>query len=516
MDFLTLGYVGILVLSGFLIASAALLAVSRIFRNRTASAPITTPEVAFLFEGDTLVDATASARRLLDFCPGLGNDMDRLAAFLSQRFPDLARRVTACGENGTVHLLSPLSDAKLTLRSRGGRLNVTLQDLTEGSLAMPETFGLSALTDALQAIRQTADACPVPIWRQDTDGCVTWANETYLRLARDMAGPKADKDCIFIGLDVAAAESGGAQRLAVTLPGETYPHWFDCHVVRRDREVTVTALPADRIVTAERDLRDFVQTLTRTFAHLSVGLAIFDRSRVLTIFNPALTDLLGLSPEFLIAHPTLAQVLDRLRDRRMIPEPKNYKSWRSHMHTLERAAADGTFSETWPMPDGRMIRVTGRPHPDGALAFLFEDISAEITETRRFRETMEIRQAVLDGLDEAIAVFSPEGRLTLANRSYAELWDIARTDVASDETFLDATRRWQERCSPTPVWGDARDFASAIDERSTWTAEVLLCDGRSLACRFVPLPGGATLAAFLPANAPAKLQRPRALSSVGA
>ena len=65
------------------------------------------------------------------------------------------------------------------------------------------------------------------------------------------------------------------------------------------------ALPADAAVRAERSLREFVQTLTKTFADLPIGLAIFDQSRKLQLFNPSLIDLTRLPTGFLTARPTL-------------------------------------------------------------------------------------------------------------------------------------------------------------------------------------------------------------------
>ncbi len=506
----------ILGLAGFCIAAAALLAAAYLGRGRAPQAAAPGPEVAFLFDGTALVDATPAARRLLDFIPRTGDDMDGLVTFLAPRFPDLARRVTACGEDDTTCLLSPEADARLRLHSHDGRLNITLEDLGASPAEVPERFSEAALVEALRNHRRIADALPVAVWQQDAQDRVTWSNGAYAALAKRLYGTSHDRRPVFAGLDTAPARPGEAQRLTLQLPGEEGVGWFDCHVSRCGDTVTVVALPADRIVAAETSLRDFVQTLTRTFAHLSVGLAIFDRGRALTVFNPALCDLLGLTPEFLIAHPTLAQVLDRLRERQMMPEPKDYKSWRDQMHALETAAADGTYSEIWPMPDGRVIRVIGRPHPDGAVAFLFEDISAEIAATQRYREEVEIGRAVIDGIDEAIVVFSASGRLSQANRAYRALWGLPAARLKPAGRFLDETRRWQDRCAPTPVWGDARDFAASIGERSNWTAEVRLTDGRRLACRFETLPDGATLAGFTPLAGDPAADTPRPLQSIGA
>ena len=98
-------------------------------------------------------------------------------------------------------------------------------------------------------------------------------------------------------------------------------------------------LPADTAVHAEAALRSFIQTLSQTFAHLKIDFAIFDRRRQLVLFNPALGDLTGLAPEFLSSRPTLFSLLDALRERRMIPEPRDYKHWRREMLELEAAAA---------------------------------------------------------------------------------------------------------------------------------------------------------------------------------
>ena len=59
-------------------------------------------------------------------------------------------------------------------------------------------------------------------------------------------------------------------------------------------------------------------------------------------------------------------------------------------------ASDGHYAEAWTLPNGLTYRVTGRPHPDGAIAFLIEDITDEISFSRRTKSQLEIRQAVLD------------------------------------------------------------------------------------------------------------------------
>ena len=44
--------------------------------------------------------------------------------------------------------------------------------------------------------------------------------------------------------------------------------------------------------------------------------------------------------------------------------------------------------------------------------------------------------------------------------------------------------------------GEVEIYASNPGDRTSWTAEARLLDGRLLDCRFAPLTGGATLTAF--------------------
>lgn len=284
--------------------------------------------------------------------------------------------------------------------------------------------------------------------------------------------------------------------MSVTPPGASQPYWFDVRSLRLDAGWMNYATDVNAVVNAEIAQRNFVQTLTKTFAHLSIGLAIFDRKRQLALFNPALIDLTTLPAEFLSARPNLLSFFDRLRDRQMMPEPKNYRSWREQIADLVAAADTGQYSETWSLPSGMTYRISGRPHPDGAVAFLFEDISAEISLTRRFRSQLELGQSVLNTLEQSIAVFSSSGVLAFSNIAYRKMWNIECDTSFTDISITDAARQWQAGSMPTPVWGDLRDFVVQFGERTDWQADVILRNGKAVQCQVIPMSGGATLVIF--------------------
>lgn len=507
-DFLLLAIV--LVAASLLVAVVALGAI-----HFLASAPRAAPlafdphdddPLVFLFDGDVLCDATPRARRFLADAPqAWGSDWDRLAQCLSGPFPDIAARAEGMAPHGTLTLradaphASPEQVPALRLERLFGQLRLTV-------LGAPGAGDADALTlwtqdDELRQLRTVAGEAPLPVWRRGPDGAVTWANHAYLDcVGADIGSPDAALSWPLPEL-FEAPPDGARRRLA---PRDGAVRWFDIRSrPQPDGGALVFALPADQAVRAEHALREFRQTLTRSFAQMPFGIAVFDRQRLLQMFNPALVDLTGLDPAFLSAQPTLAAVLDRLRDERILPEPRNYKEWRSRLTQLEEAAAAGDFAEVWNVPAGQTFSVTGQPHPDGGIALLFEDISSEVTLTRRLRAELQTMQALIDSLEEAIAVFAASGELVASNAAYARLWGIDPGTRLGEIGLREALDLWQEQTAPSEFWTKLGAGVSALTAQDgAREGTVRMHDGRRMDGRAVPLAGGCVLVGFRPAASP--------------
>jgi len=488
------------------------------------AAPPALEQAVFLFDDVELVDATQPARALLEAAPLGESDWARLSAFLAPRFDGFAAALAQLDTCGKVELAGHGREAgkaplRLLAETVGGLARLTLIDPeAEGRGLLVDSLSHRAMEDELTAMRAASDALPALSWRENADGAVVWANRAYVLRSNAIAA--GDETLVwplprlFDSAPQPATGNTGARRLCLDAAGPS-PAWYDLHTFAQPVGTLHFAFPADATVRAERTLREFVQTLTKTFADLPIGLAIFNRQRQLQLFNPALIDLTQLGGGFLSGRPTLYAFLDRLREARMMPEPKDYRSWRQQMTALEQASAAGQHSETWQLPGGQTYRVTGRPHPDGAVAFLFEDITSEISLTRRFRAELELGQEVLDAMDEAVAVFLPSGDLVTANAAYAQLWGVEPGSSLERFTVSDAIALWQARCGASPVWAELREAAARLSGRSGWRAEIELAGGQRLACRLAPLSAGATLVGFRPLPAPRAPQAARARAGSG-
>lgn len=461
----------------------------------------------FLFDGETLVDATPEARSLLSSLPVSGGSWQRLLSYLVPRFSGVEHQLATLHANGSFLLSGsgPVagSDLRLQAESRGGLARLTLwgsQDQHQAPVLDPLTH--RAMTDELAMLRNVVSQAPMLIWRENDAAEVTWANAAYLGLAVRRLDP--EQELAWPLPRLLPPPVAPDQRLRLDGAAESDAEgWYQATAVPGDGGKTVFAQPTDRLVRAEASLRSFRQTLTKTFAHLPIGLAIFDRDRQLALFNPALLDLTGLPADFLSSRPTLFAFLDAMRDRNMIPEPKDYRNWRRQMADLEKAATSGRYEETWILPSGQTYRVIGRPHPDGAMALLFEDISTEMSRTRRYRADLELGQSVIDAMDESVAVFSSSGILVMANSAYSRLWD-HEPDATLDEIGIDSmAAHWRAKSAPSDLWTHATEFVVALGERNGWAGEARLNDGRLVRCRFTPLSGGTTMISFRLAGASA-------------
>lgn len=488
----------LLCLFGFFGALAAgILLIRR--RSKPSNPDLSDDTMVFLIGDGRILDANFQARRVIEKAQDKQSEFERLQLFLSQNFEDVSRLLSFEASEDDILMQSHDGQLQAIKQVAGTLIRLKILFVSDGTPSTIDVHTLRAIDAELQTLRANTAAAPFLVWRQRPDGEVVWVNQAYLDAANRIAGAQPRTwplPVIFPKLkQVTGLKASESRRLAVNGAKDEPSAWFDCHMSAVGDDTLFTAVPADEVVRAENRRREFTQTLTKTFAELTIGLAIFDRSRRLVLFNPALLDLTNLPTDFLASRPSLVGFLDQLRENRVMPEPRDYHAWRTAIAELEAAAADGTYSDTWSLPDGQTYHVSGRPHPDGAVALLFEDISAEMSLTRHFRNELEQYQAVIDTIDDAVAMFSPSGDIAILNKAYRTLWNLTDNEFSSDD-LINATRRWHEFTTPTPVWGDFRDFAHQGGDREEWTAQVAMRDGRRLSCRFTPRRGGVTMAIF--------------------
>ena len=482
-------------------ACGAALLMSRTAWRTKAPALLPDGRAALLYRDGSLADANAAGWDLLARL-GVSERLDALVERLSAAYPSLPdwmERDEGAAEIAPGSGLGPsLGVERLADGFRFGLAEEPAPSApwASGSRLSIDRRAFAALERELAALRDASAAMPAPMWLDPSSDRPGWRNAAAVR---DGLGPDS-------------FDPGELERLAPGAAPERMRardgRWWS---VGRGERGHLTALPADSAVAAESAARSYAMALVETFAHLPVGLAVFAPDGRLRTFNPALAEMTGLDPVTLALRPSLRALLDRMREAGLLAAPGGWEAWSARIDRVEAGSRDGTFLETWELTDGRSWRVSGRPHPGGALALLIEDATTEAELSRRFEAELEVGQAIADTVADAIAVFAAGGTLVTANAAYAALWGSDPRTSLADPDGAAALSTWRSAAGDDPAW-DGIGRLLRGGGGAAWSRAVpgphgpLLCSGTPISrgavlVRFAPLGSGHAAGAAAPPDA---------------
>ena len=420
--------------------------------------PPDTGEVAALLKDGAVYDISPPLADAITPADGDAMAWPDLHKLLSARFPALPETYAAALDMADHVCDAADTDdpARLELFKRGNRLRLSLIQPPDPAHLLRHHLLLQQ-NSALSAQAASFAQSPMIVWTLDEDGREVWHNAAYKTFRADVLGISgSEPGNILFEVDEDRLSEDVPKRISVRDNSEFGEAWYEIHMRRSGRYRSFFAVDITPVVSAERAQRGYVQTLTKTFAQLGTGLAIFNRDRQLILFNPALIDLTRMSAEFLSSRPSLTAFFDWLRDARFMPEPRDINEWRDKLTALTQEATDGTFSELWGLPNGLSYRVFGRPQADGAISFLFEDVTAELSLTRNFVKELEINHSLLNTLDQALAVFTHDGDLLFVNDAFRTMWQVDYDDNISPTSVRKAVSAWSAQCMPSDGWATIR------------------------------------------------------------
>lgn len=486
-------------------------------RRRICNLETQSDGAVLIAEAGQVIEANAVAETV--FADPQGRSLEAvLSDWFGSEFDDASEALSSLESDGTAlnRLLKGPdgTPVELTGRPRGGQICISVRpaallaaernrlvqefERREGGLAMREREA-GALADLLAA-------APFVAWRRDPGGRIIWSAGQIETSTGEVRAEEAAQ----FAAEMTRTASGTAVPGAVPHPGDRAPDRSErfkieiADTVVLDAVETIApdgsrfgvAVDTSGALGAEQTLSRFVRTMTDTFAHLNVGLAIFDRNQTLVLFNPALASMWQADPARLARRPTLRDILDELRSTRRMPEVADFHTWRETLFALFDDPEHADFEELWHLSDGTDIRVLARPHPRGSLAFVFEDVTERLRLEQRFRHSVDLRRATLDHLDEGLTVFGPDGRLQLVNRSFHDIWGTDDETVRTAMHVSEILPLVRGLTVETDVWDRLMTAITSAGTQEIWTARLTMGDGRILGARFAPLPDGSTLAAF--------------------
>jgi len=436
-----------------------------------------------------------------------GATPDQVVDVLSRSDPEHARRLDALVEHGEpcdFEVPGPGGAAVVVTGRTAGAMAWLRLEVAEGAGAgLPSAARLAAFLDVQ----------PAPAWISGPDGRPVWANRAWL----DAADARSIEDAHARGLTFDRSMEAVAGEAAETGEPREALRWAPVRGKRRAFQVSAAPLEgggAGAVALDVTEAAEIRETLKRTadardqtLNRLDDAVAIFGPDRRLAFHNTAFADLWGLEPAWLLEKPTNGEVFDRLRQRRRLPDMVDYAAWKarelSHYEALE-AAPDAL----WSLPDGRTLRVVRQPDPLGGLLVLYSDITDELKLRAQYNSLVQVQQATLDKLNDAVAVFGSDGRLRLHNEAFERFWGLTSLQVTDAGDFDGIAALCTPLLHDRVFWRELKGRVADPDPtaRASVTGEIRTSDQRIVSYQTRPLPDGATLIAFDDVTATRKLE----------
>ena len=238
---------------------------------------------------------------------------------------------------------------------------------------------------------------------------------------------------------------------------------------------------------------------------LPVPVAIFSADTHLEFANSAYATLWKMEPHWLLDKPSLAEVLEKQREDRLLPEVPDFRAFKAEQIARFSLLLDPHMEMLY-LPSGRALRQKIEPYGDGGLVYTFDDISESLDLQRSYKELGAVQTETLDHLHEGVAVFGSDGRLKLHNPVYAELWDLDAAILAAKphlSEILEHTRSLRFAPDHADVWVDddwqkyKSLMTSELLSRAQSEGRLDLTNGKAIKYVNVPLPDGAVLLSYV-------------------
>ncbi len=353
----------------------------------------------------------------------------------------------------------------------------------------------------IHSMRALLNALPMPVWLKTRDGRLTWINKAYVQAV------ESENEDEVLTRQIELLDSRERQcALKSIAKGEEFHHRMQIVVgdERKAHDVIMlplgdtiagTAIDVAAVDATKGELERLIAAYVRTLNHVSTAVAIFDKDQRLNFFNEAFGRLWSLEHDWLQSNPTAGGVLDRLRERGMLPEAVNYREWKAN--TLSSFTTGNEMEDWWLLPDHRIIHVRTEQQPHIGVTFLFSDDSEKLDLESRYKTLINAQRETLDSLKEGVAVFATDGRLKLHNSSFANIWKLDRDDLNRapfiDELIVDIAHAADE----VDAWGLIRTVVTSyLDTRQQRAGQMIRENMKVIDYATKPLPDGGTLVTF--------------------
>ncbi|MEQ8700331.1 MAG: PAS-domain containing protein, partial [Bauldia litoralis] len=377
-----------------------------------------------------------------------------------------------------------------------------LQNITDRAAALVH------LERQTKRLRNLIDAVPLPIWARDQSLRITDCNRAYVDAVEADAPEAVFDECReFVegdgaekarGLARGALDSGAAQEGShnIVVSGARRNYLIHEEPIDAGRMTAGFALDRTEVEDLRGELDRHQRSQEDILDRLALAIMVFGEDGHLRFVNGAGAKLWQLDETWIGTNPEIGEVLDVLREQRLLPETGDFSAfkaeWRSYLTKLIEPR-----EELMHLPNGTAVWMVISPHPTGGLLVTFEDVTDKLRLERSYNTLVDVQQATLNNLSEGVAVFGEDGCLRLTNPVFREIWGL-------DDDFVNVGPHLSEvveACKDHFEYGDDWDrfktaYLGRIFGRVMRNGRINTTDDRVFAYSIVPMPDGGVLLSY--------------------
>lgn len=283
---------------------------------------------------------------------------------------------------------------------------------------------LDFLKNETEILTKTLNLIKEPAWVKELDGNILYYNNQAQKLDSDFIMELTEEGCFCKHIVI-----NDGNRLLYEITQHK--------ILLEGRELlfgSAEDLTQIDLLKKTRDLDNIANKYV--LERLVSGIAIFDSNQKLTFYNESFESIWKLEKKWLSNEPSYGEFLDYIRDKKLLPEVKDYSSFKEE----EQRRFDnlsGFIEELIFRPDESEIKRWIFPYPKGGLLFVFENVSQELSLKRSYNELVNSYVQTIENLSQAIAIFGANGRLRIYNKALLELWGLSSEFCMSNPALKD-------------------------------------------------------------------------------
>lgn len=340
---------------------------------------------------------------------------------------------------------------------------------------------------------------PHPIWAKAKDGSIIYCNNSYARALNSTIDTILSNNRLLEELppyrDITLKPEKENQKIKIHLL-KIYDQQkvFALHeYLLNNQESVGYASDITDLVLSKEETKKSKVAQTEILNQIDQPIAIFGRDSKLNFYNKAYERLYNLNPAWLDTSPTLGEILEEQRVKRLLPECANFPAYKKQQ-IQNLISLTEPIEELQHLPNERTLHLIITPYPLGGCLFIWEDITENLVLEQRYNNLAHIQHETLSKIQEGVAICNDNGKITFTNQSFNELWNLEDEEYKKIKYLNNLLEITQANIKdPDKFTTFKQDLLATISRRQETTLKFTNHDNKAIKLHYYPLPGGSNL-----------------------